>query len=546
MKKFLFLGLAAMMAFTSCTKDETLATAQNGAIGFDVAADKATRAYDPSITTQNITDFAVYGFMTDVNGVVFYDEEVTNNSGAWTYTNTQYWVAGKNYYFAALAPSVDRAWSLDTTGASTFGAGTVTFTNEGAQDLLYWAQGPIVGQANNNPVVGITFKHLLSKVKFTFANQFDNENAYIVVRDIKINNHPSVAKINLAVDKWWENKKAWEYTGETTTYAFGNADTAAVDGQAKIAQYASAPSFNEVLLFPYENQAFDITYVVDLYMGEALAQTYEHKVPLTTTLEMGYAYNFKASFNAKNITGKDDETLEPIKFTVEKVEDWMQPGEDVALNYELIDTDEVLENKTLTSDVVVSGSATIAGTFDGGNFTATPSNPAEKGGVYPFLILTPGTTVQNVTIDGQNAEAVKDGVTYGIRNIFINKPGTYTINNVKSYNATYPIHVNTNTEEVILNVSNSTLQGWTSYGTTTTATFNNVTFVKGAKYGNFKPYGTTTVTNCEFTNVNLDFSALAENIVFDGCTVNGVALTEANIASVSEAYEAKKALITIQ
>ena len=252
-------------------------------------------------------------------------------------------------------------------------------------------------------------------------------------------------KINLAVDKWWENKNAWVYTeGKTTTYAFGNADAAAVDGQAKIAQYASAPSFNEVLLFPHENQTFNITYFVDLYMGETLAQTYEHTVPLTTTLEMGYAYNFKATFNAKNITGKDDETLEPIEFTVEKIEDWMQPGEDVALNYELIDTDETLENKTLTSDAVVSGSATIAGTFDGGNFTVTPSNPAVvggtvvsegtmDGGVYPFFILTPGTTVKNVTIDGQNMETEEvdsKGKHYGIRGLYMNQPGTYTVDNV--------------------------------------------------------------------------------------------------------------------
>ena len=56
MKKFLFFALAAAFALTSCNNDETLATAQNGAIGFDVAADKATRSYDPSITTA-IKDF---------------------------------------------------------------------------------------------------------------------------------------------------------------------------------------------------------------------------------------------------------------------------------------------------------------------------------------------------------------------------------------------------------------------------------------------------------------------------------------------------------
>ena len=130
MKKFLFLGLAAMMAFTSCTKDQTLATAQNGAIGFDVAADKATRSnVDPSTTTANITNFAVYGFMNDATGVVFRDELVSgSNASGWTYQNTQYWTPN-TYYFAALAPSNDRAWTLtEATGdAAKLGIGSVNF-----------------------------------------------------------------------------------------------------------------------------------------------------------------------------------------------------------------------------------------------------------------------------------------------------------------------------------------------------------------------------------------------------------------------------------
>ena len=222
MKKFLFFALAAAFAFTSCTKDETLATAQNGAIGFDVAADKATRSYDPSITTANITNFAVYGWMNDYTGVVFRDELVSNNGGGWTYQNTQYWVAGNDYYFAALAPSNDRDWTLtesDTDAEAKLGIGQVNFKNDGAQDLLYWAQGPIKGQSSSNPVVGIVFNHLLSKVKFTFANQFDNENVSIVVRNIVINQHPSEANIDLATATWYTDLNAWQYVeGKTANY----------------------------------------------------------------------------------------------------------------------------------------------------------------------------------------------------------------------------------------------------------------------------------------------------------------------------------------
>ena len=335
MKKFLFFALAAAFAFTSCTKDETLATAHNGAIGFAVAADNATRSYDPSITNQNIKekDFAVYGWMNDYTGVVFRDELVSYNGTGWAYDNTQYWVADNSYYFAALAPSTGRTWTLKEAASNDeakLGIGKVNFKNAGTQDLLYWAQGPIVGKASANPEVSIVFHHLLSKVKFTFANQFDNENVSIVVKNIVINQHPSEAEINLATANWWTNLKAWQYVdGQKANYEFGNAvkTESAIDAQDKIGQNESLSSYNEVLLFPFEDQLFNITYVVDLYMGQEIAATYEHKVPLTTTLKMGHAYNFKAAFNAENITGDDDETLEPIVFTVEEVDGWIEGNE---------------------------------------------------------------------------------------------------------------------------------------------------------------------------------------------------------------------------
>ena len=541
MKKFLFLGLAAMMAFTSCTKDETLAVAQNGAIGFDVAADKATRSnVDPSITTDNISNFAVYGFMDAATGVVFRDELVTKQGSDWSYQNTQYWVAGKNYYFAALAPSNDRAWTLtEATGdAAKLGIGQVAFTNDGTQDLLYWAQGPIVGQASNNAKVGVVFNHLLSKVKFSFVNQFDNANAFIVVKDIVITNAETEGTIDLAVANWWDNvsdattnKADWDVK-TTAPFAFGNAATTAA-GEDKIAQFKEIESYNEMLLFPVNDKTFTITFAVDLYMGEVLADTYNHSIDVTTTLEMGKAYDFKATFNAKNIIDPDDPThpedvLQPIEFEVTVI-DWVQAGE-VEVNYEVIDTDATLKDKKLESDATIDGNATVEGTFDGAGFTVTPLNPTEKGGVYPFMTLVPGTTVKNVTIDGQNAAAEKDGKSYGIRGLYINQAGEYTIENVKIYNVTYPIHVNTSAD-VKLHVSNSVLEGWTSYGESTTADFTDVNFEVGT-YARFRPYGTTTLTNCTFEEgfvIDLKYVGANEKVTFVNCKYAGQPLTAANL-----------------
>lgn len=129
--------------------------------------------------------------------------------------------------------------------------------------------------------------------------------------------------------------------------------------------------------------------------------------------------------------------------------------------------------------------------------------------------------VQNVTIDGGN---------FFTRGLYFTKGGVYNVNNVVVNDVTYALNVNT-LEPVVLNVSNSTLEGWTSFGNTTEATFNNVKFTKG-EYANFKPYASTTLTNCSFEDgFMIDFTSLNGVITFKNCTYNGVKLTAANFAT---------------
>ena len=256
---------------------------------------------------------------------------------------------------------------------------------------------------------------------------------------------------------------------------------------------------------------------------------------------MGNSYNLKATIDASNVGGTEEGSLYPIEFTV-SVEEWKE--------YTNVDALAILENKvvaeneiyTMQSDAVIQGTLKLAGELDGANHTlSAQSVPTNNGMIRP----TGTAIIRNLTIDGNNAKTADGKV---IRGLYINTGAeSVTIDNVKILNCGYALNVGGEGAPTALElkVSNSTFQSWTSYGVETTATFTNVTFIKGL-YANFKPYGETTVTNCEFTNVTLDFSALAEPITFDGCTVNGVALTEANVASVSEAYEAKKDLITIK
>lgn len=428
MKKFLFLALAAMLALTSCTQDETLDVAQNGSIGFDVSSDKATRSiYDPSITTNNIQDFAVYGWMNAYTGKVFDDELVSRNGGAWSYSNTQYWIADNNYYFAALAPSVSRNWELtqvNNQAAAELGIGSVKFTNaEGKQDLLYWAQGPIKGQLpGQNSPVAVKFNHILSKVKFTFVNEFDNSLVNLKVSNIKINGLEKVANIDLATATWWTNKNAWALDAtEKVDFNFGAASVSGETTADYIGQYQKMESYNELLLFPHESRNYNVTFTVELYMNDVLADTYNHNIEVPAEFLMGKAYNLKAIINSGNIVDPEDPghqgeaNPEPITFIVEVI-DWDQAGEvemptltpaEDKLMQDIAAAQQTGAKVTLSSDVALTNSLVIDKNvtidLNGKNLTGglfTESNGAMTAGQtdsYVFWVKDGAT----LTIEGE-------------------------------------------------------------------------------------------------------------------------------------------------
>ena len=561
MKKFLFFALAAAFSFTRCTKDETLATAQNGAIAFAPAADKATRSnVDPSTTTANITNFKVYGFMNDYTGLVFSQEgeKVTgSNTSGWSYQNTQYWTPN-TYYFAAIAPAEGK-WSLTPANSdekAKLGVGQVAFTNEGTQDLLYWAgiSENRNGESENAPV-SIVFNHLLSKVKFSFVNRFDNANARIVVKDIKITNAYDNGSVDLAVADWWSTP-SWTFANATTSAReFGNAiheiatNNAALDVIEMGAQHESD---KELLLFPVSAKEFNITFIVELYMGETLADTYNHNINLTTTLEMGKAYDFKAEIDASNVAGTEDGGLKPIEFEV-TVKEWDEV-EEIELYTNHKNTEVAAgQTLTLTNNGVIVGTMNVAGTLDGANnVLMTEAVPTNNGMIRP----TGTATIKNVTLDGKGRRTADDK---SIRGFYINAGAEkVTIDNVKILNCGYALNVGGEAAPAALEliVSNSTFEGWTSYTSTVNASFTKVNFTRGSyeklvddngnllKNGWLRPYGATVLTDCTFEEgYTIDLGSLVgKTVKFVNCTYGTTAITAANINTLGfvENYDASK------
>lgn len=305
MKKTLFIGVAALAMLASCSNDEVVEQPKSNAISFSTFVDNATRA--DALTAENLAEkggFGVYGYVENMNGKLFDNEKVTKGESAWTYSNKQYWVAGKSYWFQAFAPyAADYTFTAPTGNLPTGEAGTVSFTNNGTTDFCV-AFATATGQASGNAPVPFTFKHLLSRVKFTFANSFSNDNMSMVVSNVKITNAHNSGTMDLGANTWT--------VGETNTLAIPY--TVAGTNVAREANVASDYNF----LIP-NNYAYTVTFTVKVYTGSTLMKSKDFTVTLpATNFQRGYSYNFTATLNAKNTL--DD--LEPIEFTVAGVDGW--------------------------------------------------------------------------------------------------------------------------------------------------------------------------------------------------------------------------------
>lgn len=335
MKKIFLMGLATAAMLASCSQDETVEMAQNTrAISFNNAfVDNATRSVvDPSFKKENLGNFAVYGFTQ--NGQIFDGVTVSSadHGSTWTYSPTQYWVEGNQYAFAAIAPaSVSVSGEkLDGSSVDDYKVGmTVSFTNDGKTDLLYANGGAFNADETfmeSPQTVGLTFKHQLSKVKFSFKNSVSG--AYnIKVTDVKITNAKETG--TLTVSDAAEN--VWSNVDGTKELSFGAAGTTNASTADAIAYTYEVETYNEQLMIPTAStESYNVTFTVELLNGTVPMGTYNHTATISgVELKLGYCYDFTAELDAENIVVDPDDPdaeLKPIEFTVNEISGWDNQG----------------------------------------------------------------------------------------------------------------------------------------------------------------------------------------------------------------------------
>jgi hypothetical protein len=345
-KLFLYAMAVAGLVLASCSNDEVIditSASQVRAISFSdafVGNHTKTTAADPSYTVDSLTQFTVYGYQNTTllfnATTVSYDKD----SKAWVYSPLKYWMADTTYYFAAVANFsniTSNELKKDTTSIIT----KASFTNNGTTDLL--ASSWVTKKGIPSDTVNFTFHHLLSKVKFTFKNDFSsNDDVVLKVDSVKITNAPKTAKVEFRAGAkadtlyWTELEETGSLAllfGDTEKFAptksklvyVKTKEGTAVTGDKKVNETKDEAA-NALLLIPTEERDYTVTFNVELIVNagsgnEYVAQTYKHEVTIEAlTLKAGFSYNLVATLSASNIDPNNE--LKPIVFSVESVKGW--------------------------------------------------------------------------------------------------------------------------------------------------------------------------------------------------------------------------------
>lgn len=303
-KGLMMLGIATMM-LASCTNEDVLNVSDSRAIGFNTFVNNNTKAVT-DITTASLSKFYVFGDYDEGASVAFSNTEVIGSQGG-TYTpvNPAYWQTGKTYEFGAYSNG-----NASLTASFSNGALTITgYSVDDAKDLIAATASEIAAPAaGEDKSVPLTFKHLLSKVKFTFSTTAVPEAFRMEVSNLTFKGIKTAATCvfsNNTISTMWTGTE-----GDYTIATLG--DYAVTDGFA---------STEDILVIPQSNTDIEASFTVTIYdentNEEIATNDFTASLDCTKWVE-GYVYNYTATINPDKVDGN----LKPITFTVTKVEDW--------------------------------------------------------------------------------------------------------------------------------------------------------------------------------------------------------------------------------
>ena len=237
-----------------------------------------------------------------------------------------YWTANKEHRFAAYANGTSQLTSGVTFDAATGTNGTLKFTDYavGDNDLVAAVTEAITWNGTDaTEKVDFTFKHLLSKVKFTFTT--DATNDYVMkIENLKIVTKGSTNPIV---------KAGCDFTGDITnlTWIASSDQGTGYYSYETLADCAGGTNATEKYVIPQNNAltvSFDVTFTDGVNeIAKKTGVTGDLTIAAETAWKAGNVYNYQVEINPDDV----NDQLKKIEFDNISVDKWTdssnQPSE---------------------------------------------------------------------------------------------------------------------------------------------------------------------------------------------------------------------------
>ena len=332
---------AGALLLAGCTKTEVTEMPDGRAIIFSNFVTNAVKA--PVDASGDLSAFYVYGNYDTEK--VFTNQLVNvswdGGTSTCTYTPSKFWVENQPYYFAAYS---DGNAKLDD-GAVAYnqseGHLTINYTvgtdADFEGDLLYaYADGNGAGYTYNGTTamqpVPFTFKHILSKITFSFTKAADLNGVDLTVTDLKVTANTSGTFTGTDLGGAAQYPlSAWGTPGTPEEVSFDCASLV-LDGFNNVTA-GTAPVADETshVFIPQNVTGYTVKFTVtydDPTTEEVDSKSLSFDVSIAGTQDgkwnPGYHYTYTAQIKASNLD------LEPIVFTVTEVSGWTpEPVDDI-------------------------------------------------------------------------------------------------------------------------------------------------------------------------------------------------------------------------
>ena len=345
-----------------------------------------------------------------------------------------------------------------------------------------------------------------------WTSGYSNENdgpvkTYVTIKDCSVINVDINATGSAAAINGHAGASDWTYTTiENCTVKDCNINSTD-SGSWRTGVVVGTANVGEVTINNITESGNTLTQIGKTAPEGLLRNYYGRFVPVTTGKLIIDGYKVVADGKLEDAEGNT------IAASVADLKDALKEGEDVIL----VDDMAIENSESESNGYGKTGiNMTNGGTIDGGGNDIS----INAWSTWDSVINTTGGTIKNIYVTG------------GMRGIFVNHNSDNCskvyLENVVVDGTVYTISCDQGTNNG-LEAINSTFNGWTSYAATIgDVKFTNCNFGEGQGYSYCRPYAPTEFVGCEFeAGFTLEPCA---NVTFENCTLDGVALTDANIA----------------